>query len=329
MSISKPFAYNNTSFSTLSGFDGSVDSVSVQSDGKLLVGGNFSTYQNLSQNKLIRLNSNATKDDTFNIGSGFNSIVTSVIARPDGKILVGGYFTEFSSSAQNSLIRLNSDGSKDSSFNIGSGFDAGVDSMAVQSDGKILVGGGFSNYNGVSQNRLIRLNSDGSKDNTFNIGSGFDNEVKVIKLNSDGSIFAAGFFTSYNNVTENRLVKLNSDGSVISLPITVSGTTQYGDLVVGNIQTDYSSNYGGFTWWGGPDEELGYVIGGVVHGGQPVPVGVGGTAYVGFWRSDLLTSESFLSLANFIGSENAQPPFTSTTDAVTWLNNNGYYTSYS
>ena len=109
----------------------------------------------------------------------------------------------------------------------------------------------------------------------------------------------------------------------------ISGTTQYGDLAVGDGEFNYGNNYGGVTWWGGPDEELGYVIGGVVPGGQPVPVGVGGPAYVGFWRSELLTNESFLSLANFIGSENAQPPFTSTTDAVTWLNNNGYYTSYS
>lgn len=109
----------------------------------------------------------------------------------------------------------------------------------------------------------------------------------------------------------------------------ISGTTQYDGIVVGNIEVDYSSNYGGIKWWGGPNEELGYVIGNARPGGQPVPVGVtGGPAYVGFWRSKLLTDVSFLNIANYVGRKNSQPPFETTNDAVIWLNSNGYYTSY-
>jgi hypothetical protein len=67
----------------------------------------------------------------------------------------------------------------------------------------------------------------------------------------------------------------------------ISGTTQYGDLVVGNIEADYAAGYGGVTWWGGPDEDLRYIIGNVRPGGQPVPSGVTETANVGFWGTPL------------------------------------------
>lgn len=108
----------------------------------------------------------------------------------------------------------------------------------------------------------------------------------------------------------------------------ISGTTPYDTLVVGDIETDYSSDYGGIKWWMGPDEDLGYVIGNSRPGGQPVPSGVTGTAQLGFWRSKFKTDESFLNLANYIGEKNGQPPFANTTDAENWLNSEGYYSSY-
>jgi len=110
----------------------------------------------------------------------------------------------------------------------------------------------------------------------------------------------------------------------------ISGTTQYGDLVVGNIVADYAADYGGVVWWGGPDEDLRYIIGNARPGGQPVPSGVTETANVGFWGTPLgdKTDGAFLNLANYVGAKNGQPPFTNTNDAVTWLNDNGFYTSY-
>jgi hypothetical protein len=110
----------------------------------------------------------------------------------------------------------------------------------------------------------------------------------------------------------------------------ISGTTQYGDLVVGNIEADYAAGYGGVTWWGGPDEDLRYIIGNVRPGGQPVPSGVTETAYVGFWGTPLgdKTEAAFLNLANYVGGKNGQPPFANVNDAVVWLESNGFYTSY-
>jgi hypothetical protein len=109
----------------------------------------------------------------------------------------------------------------------------------------------------------------------------------------------------------------------------ISGTTQYGDFVVGDVEVDYSSDYGGVKWWASPEDITGYVIGNARPGGQPVPSGVTGTANVGFWRSKQLTDQSFLNLSNYIGAKNGQPPFTTATQAQNWLNNNGYYSSYS
>ncbi len=106
---------------------------------------------------------------------------------------------------------------------------------------------------------------------------------------------------------------------------TISGTIQIGDLAIGLTEQDYSSNPGGVIWWMGPDEDLGYVIAVPVSGNtQPTEI-VGVTASVGFFRSDLLTDNSFIDLVNIVFNQN----FSSASDAKNWLNSNGYWTSYS
>ena len=108
----------------------------------------------------------------------------------------------------------------------------------------------------------------------------------------------------------------------------ISGTTQYDDLVVGNVDIDYSTNYGGVQWWASPEEVSGYIIGNARPGGQPTPSGATGTAQVGFFRSKGRTDQAFLDLANYIGAKNGQPTFTTTNQAEVWLESNGYYTSF-
>ena len=108
----------------------------------------------------------------------------------------------------------------------------------------------------------------------------------------------------------------------------ISGTTQVGDLAVGYTNVEYSSNYGGLTWWEGPDEDLGYVI---AHpsptGYQPNPLMI--PAYVGFWRTPDLTDGSFISLAEYVSVQHGTPQtFATANDANTWLTNNGYWNSY-
>lgn len=201
------------SFFTGDGFNPSVYATILQPDGKIIVGGDFTTYKELPENKIIRLNPNGVKDTSFNIGIGFNGPIYSIVLQPDGKIIVGGWFSTYKGLTENKIIRLNPDGTKDVSFNIGTGFSDVVSSIALQPDGKILVGGTFSFYNGTTANRLIRLNSDGTIDTSFDTGTGFNNDILSIIVQPDGKIILGGAFTTYKGLTEKKIIRLNSDGT--------------------------------------------------------------------------------------------------------------------
>ena len=108
----------------------------------------------------------------------------------------------------------------------------------------------------------------------------------------------------------------------------VSGTTQVGDIAVSEADVEYSANYGGLQWWGGPDESLGYVIVKSVSGNtQPTPIS-GITASLGFYGTKNMANpfdeSTFVDLVNGAFNQN----FVTGSDAKTWLNNNGYWTSY-
>lgn len=107
----------------------------------------------------------------------------------------------------------------------------------------------------------------------------------------------------------------------------ISGTEQVGSLAVGTPTVGFSAT--GLEWWNGPDEDLGYVIAQPVPSdNQPTPVpGVSGS--VGFFRSGSLTEPSFIDLADIIAGPSGGGPFSSGSDAKSWLNSNGYWTSYS
>jgi uncharacterized delta-60 repeat protein len=238
---------DNTFLSIDNGFDDVVSSIAIQSDGKILVGGYFTTYNGTNSNYIIRLNSNGSSGF---IG-GFDDIVTSIAIQSNGKILVGGKFSTYNGTNSNYIIRLNSDGSVDNTFlSIDNGFDSTVNSIAIQ-DGKILVGGGFNSYNGTNSNCIIRLNSDGSVDNTFlSIDDGFDSQVNTIAIQSDGKILVGGGFTSYNGTNSNYIIRLNSDGSVDNTFLSIdNGFDDYvnyitiqsnGKILVGGNFTTYN-----------------------------------------------------------------------------------------
>ena len=201
-------------FSYGSGFGDNVYTIAIQSDGKITVGGDFSGYNGTAVNNIVRLNSNGSIDNTFNIGTGFDNQVYTIAIQSDGKILVGGTFQVYNGTGTKRLIRLNTDGSIDNTFTTGDGCNSDINTIAIQSDGKILVGGDFSNYNETGINRIARLNSDGSIDNTFNIGTGFNSPVRTIAIQSDGKILVGGDFSDYDGTTASCITRLNTDGLI-------------------------------------------------------------------------------------------------------------------
>jgi uncharacterized delta-60 repeat protein len=218
LKYSNHFLSYTSIFDIGTGFNNTVDALNIGSNGKVYVGGEFSKYNNVTYNHIVGLNSDGTVNTGFNVGTGISGYVYHIVLDSSGKIYVGGNFSEYKGLSQNSLIRLNTDGTKDASFDIGTGFYGLLSAVATvaidYSTGKIYVGGGFDSYKDVSISKLIRLNTDGTKDTSFVIGaSTFDSFVQEILLDSSEKVYAGGNFTTFNGSTQHGLIRLNTDGT--------------------------------------------------------------------------------------------------------------------
>lgn len=205
------------------GADGIVKTAILQTDTKMVLAGSFTNYNGISANRITRITAEGSVDFSFNVGLGFNNQVYASALQQDGKLLIGGNFTSFNGVLRNRMVRLLPDGTLDSSFNVGLGADAIVETLLIQSDGKIVVGGRFSTFNGSVFNRLVRLNSDGSIDTSFSVGTGFDKYVYTIAQQSDAKLILGGTFLTYNGTTAKRLIRLNTDGSFDATFVTGAG----------------------------------------------------------------------------------------------------------
>jgi uncharacterized delta-60 repeat protein len=131
----------------------------------------------------------------------------------DGKVVVGG---------ANTVARLNSNGSRDFSFGPVTASNGVVACLALQSDGRTLIAGSFTSVNGTNRNRIARLNSNGTLDNSFNPGSGPDNSVLSIALQPDGNVLIAGGFKTVNGVVRPYVARLH--GADVPPSLTVART---------------------------------------------------------------------------------------------------------
>jgi uncharacterized delta-60 repeat protein len=184
-----------------------------QSDGKILAGGNFSHGSKSELNKnLIRFNPDGSVDDSFI--HVVDDWVFAIFQQPNGQIVIGGVFKNINGVERKYLARLNDDGSLDESFVPDMGLIGWVYAMALQTDGRILIGGEFTSINGVDRNHIARVNVDGSLDDYFNPGLAANESVKVIKLQEDGRILIGGEFTSYDDKPRRHIAKINEDGSL-------------------------------------------------------------------------------------------------------------------
>lgn len=206
----------DASFQPGSGPDQPPNILSLQPDGKILISGSFSQVGSLARAKLARLNADGGPDSTFDaaVNIGGNEIKT-IKSQSDGKILIGGDFHSFGVSPVRNLVRLNSNGTVDSSFSGLTSVNGQVHTIIIRNDGKIWVAGQFTAINGVSRKYLARLNSNGSLDATFNPDSGSIGEAASIVARSDGKLVVSGnHFGSTEETTRRGLYCLNADGTL-------------------------------------------------------------------------------------------------------------------
>src|SRR5439155_22596358 len=145
----------------------------------------------------------------------------SLAVQPDGKILVGGTFTNLAGQTRTNIGRLNPDGSPDRLFNPGalagafsSVTEGAVNCLAMQADGKILVGGSFTSLGGYARTNIGRLNLDGSLDTNFNTwangGANIGGQVYSLAVESDGKVLVGGSFTNLAGEVRNNVGRLGN-----------------------------------------------------------------------------------------------------------------------
>jgi uncharacterized delta-60 repeat protein len=237
-------------FNPGAGFDNVVYEVTLQPDGKILVGGEFMFYDGQLNRRLIRLNPDGTKDESFDTGDGAFSLINNLIVRPDGKIIIAGDAGTYNNVSVNGLAVLNQDGSVYNGFALPPEYSGGIEKVALQNDGKIVVTGSFFYFHGIPMNHIARVNGDGTLDNTFLVGSGGTDNIMALAIQPNGKILIGGWFNSFNGFETGRVARLNPNGSVDSTFQVGSGANagvfsmgiqNDGKIMIGGLFTDYNN----------------------------------------------------------------------------------------
>jgi uncharacterized delta-60 repeat protein len=180
-------------------------------NGTLIVGGHFTNVGGFTRRSLALLASDGTVQPAFDLA--FNGPIRTLSQTPDGLIYAGGAFTTVNDLHRSRLVRLKPDGSLDLTFDPGEALSVEVSCLALQRDGRILVGGVFNNNPGYVVKRLLRLLPDGSVDPDFQILSGPDDFVKGLVVDSQDRIILAGSFSHIDGLARPYLARLLPNGT--------------------------------------------------------------------------------------------------------------------
>jgi hypothetical protein len=209
------YNFNKTTNQGLNGFNGGITDVLMQSDGKLVTVGNFSNFNGVSANNIIRLNTNGTPDNTFAVGSGSNGNIYSIRYNAAAQqYILTGDFSTFNGVPAEKMVILNMNGSVVTGFS-SKGFSGGnpTFAMAVPNTNLILVTGSFTSYNGVPRGGMMVLNTDGTLAAGYNnTGSfnGFVNDAVAAKsgIGNFPALILVGYISSFENQTAGSILKL-------------------------------------------------------------------------------------------------------------------------
>ncbi|MGB1377189.1 MAG: delta-60 repeat domain-containing protein, partial [Miltoncostaeaceae bacterium] len=189
----------DTGFDTGTGTAGAAArAVLALPSGGAMVGGAFTTYGGVSQKGIAEVRANgALETGWFGYVDGPSPVVNAIVRRSDEALIAGGAFTLAQTTARGRIALFGTSGTVDAAWANGSGFDGTVEALALQGDGKVVVGGQFTAYDGTSRPRIARLNANGSLDTTFAPGAGFDAPVAAVAVQADGGISVGGSFTAF------------------------------------------------------------------------------------------------------------------------------------
>jgi hypothetical protein len=190
------------------GADAEVLTVLEAVGGGLWVGGRFRTYAGIPSGGVARLRTDGTRHPGFAVGEGTDGVVRALWEDEQGRLWVAGEFTRYRGEPAGHLIRLESDGSRDGTFQVGMGADDAILAMVPGVDGTVWVGGRFREVSGQPRSRVARLRGDGSLDATFDPGLGPDDAVWALALHPDGRLFLGGAFQTVNGMTREGLAAL-------------------------------------------------------------------------------------------------------------------------
>jgi len=199
---------------------GTVNAIVVQPDGKILIAGNFIKYRGVTRKGIARVNSDGTLDTTFvpQTADWNGHTVNAMVLQSDGKIIIGGSFPTYSTASRNGIARIYANGTLDTTFNPGTGFDGNVLSLALLPGNKVLAGGDFTTFNGSTRNYVAVLSSTGVLDTTFDPSAHSanpnDRVHSVAYQPSDGKVLIGGYFTRVGTTTRYHLARLNTNGAL-------------------------------------------------------------------------------------------------------------------
>jgi uncharacterized delta-60 repeat protein len=195
---------------------GSIAAIAVQSDGKIIAAGSFSQFDNVTVNGIIRLNSDGNPDTVFiaatGTGLGTGDTVSVIAIQGDGKIILGGSIKSFNGTAVSNIVRLNTDGTIDTTFT--AALDNSIVHVVVlQGDGKMIIASELSTTSReLASSTTLRLNTDGSPDNSFQQGA-LKGRVLTAALKRNGKIILGGSIKSFNGADTANIICLDTDGT--------------------------------------------------------------------------------------------------------------------
>lgn len=243
-------------FSNFTIFTG-LNNILVDTNDSFWVVGSFDTYAGVSASGIVKILPDGNIDTSFDYGTGFNnpsyratSITKDTVS---DSVYVVGYFTTYRGSSIGRIIKLNPDGTKDSSFVPGvSGFDNTVNDVKVDEIGNVYCCGSFAQYKGVTSSKIAKLDRYGNLDINFISGSSFNNSSLILSNDTSSDLYVLGNFTSYKGTIANRIIKIDSSTGDIDLGFTYGGgfnaatVTMHrnddGSIYIGGAFTTYDSN---------------------------------------------------------------------------------------